>query len=67
MLKRIIPLLVCLLFATAAPAGELRVGAAQVVITPPDGTPMAGYYHERLSGGVHDDLYAKAIVIDQDG
>src|SRR5207302_5845547 len=38
-----------------------------VVITPPLGTPMAGYYHARAAEGVHDDLYAKAIVLEEDG
>lgn len=47
-----------------ASADELRVGAAREVITPPPGTPMAGYYFERAAEGVHDDLYAKAIVIE---
>src|SRR5262249_26548860 len=63
-------LLVCLAsFALIAPAraGELRVGAAAVVITPPLGTPMAGYYSERAAEGVHDDLYAKALVLEKDG
>ena len=41
----------------------LRVGAAKVVITPPAGMPMAGYYSTRLMTGVHDDLHSKAIVI----
>ena len=36
-------------------------------ITPTVGTPMAGYYAERLSKGVHDPLFAKAIVLDRDG
>src|SRR4051812_27964495 len=53
--------------AAPAPAGELRVGAAAVVITPPAGTPMAGYYFERAAEGVHDDLHAKALVIEKDG
>src|SRR5947208_1407045 len=48
-------------------AGELKVGAASVIITPPPGTPLAGYYTERPADGVHDDLHAKAIVIEQDG
>lgn len=48
-------------------AQPLRVGVAQVRITPPVGVPMAGYYHERHATGVHDELYAKAIVLDQDG
>jgi neutral ceramidase len=46
---------------------QLRMGSAAVKITPPDGTPMAGYYTTRLSEGVHDDLYSKAIVLEQGG
>lgn len=41
---------------------ELRVGAAEVEITPPVGFPMAGYYHERLATGAKDPLKAKALV-----
>src|ERR1041385_2425382 len=54
-----------LVLCMAAPLGaqSLQVGAAEVVISPPAGTPMAGYYATRLSTGVHDDLHAKAIVI----
>jgi len=48
-------------------AGELRVGVAEVSITPPVGIPMAGYYSERGAQGVHDDLHAKAIVLDCSG
>jgi hypothetical protein len=60
-------LLVLTAFALPASAGELRVGAASVVITPALGTPMAGYYSERAAEGVDDDLYAKALVFEQDG
>jgi neutral ceramidase len=49
--------------ASLSLAQVLRVGAAEVVISPAAGTPMAGYYATRLSTGVHDDLHAKAIVI----
>jgi hypothetical protein len=56
-----------LLAAVPASAGELRIGAAAVVITPPAGTPMAGYYNERAADGVHDDLFAKALVLEKDG
>lgn len=45
----------------------LRVGAAAVDITPKLGTPMAGYYRYRAVEGVRDPLYAKAIVVEQDG
>jgi len=47
--------------------GESRVGAAAVKITPPTGIGMAGYYVERGAKGTHDDLFAKAIVLEQDG
>jgi neutral ceramidase len=51
------------LISTIASAQTLRVGTAEVVITPQVGMPMAGYYATRLMKGVHDDLHAKAIVI----
>jgi len=57
-------LLLGLVCASPTMAGEIRVGAAAVKITPPDGIPMAGYYSMRLSDGVLDDLYAKAVVLD---
>jgi hypothetical protein len=56
-----------LLIAGPAVAAELRVGAAAVVITPPEGTPLAGYYSERGSKKVLDDIYAKAIVLEVGG
>ncbi len=43
---------------------ELQVGGGAVVITPPQGAPMAGYYSARGADGVHDDLMAKALVLD---
>jgi neutral ceramidase len=59
----------CLLAIVAAPAfsQELRVGAASESITPPIGIPMAGYYSERGARGIHDELYAKAIVLETGG
>jgi neutral ceramidase len=50
--------------ATPARAADLRVGAAAVNITPPLGIPLAGYYHARGADGVIDDLFAKALVLD---
>ena len=56
-----------LLLPGAARAGEFKAGAAQVEITPPNGTPMGGYYKFRAVDGVRDPLYAKTIVVEQDG
>ena len=42
----------------------LRIGAASEVVSPPTGTLMAGYDLNRRSTGVHDDLYAKVVVVD---
>jgi len=66
-MKPLLAACVSLLLVTAAPAGELRVGAAAVVITPAVGAPMAGYYSPRAAEGVDDDLHAKALVLEQDG
>ncbi len=52
-----------LLLAAGLHADDLRVGAAAVKITPPAGIPMAGYYNIRLAEGTHDDLWAKALVL----
>lgn len=45
-------------------AAELRVGAAATVLTPPEGTPLAGYYGFRGSKVVLDDIHAKALVLE---
>jgi neutral ceramidase len=65
----IVVALACLTGAAPAclRAAEIRVGVAEVDITPPVGFPMAGYYHERLAEGQLDPLKAKAIVLDDGG
>ncbi len=54
-------------FMTHAQPNSLRVGVAAVSITPPNGTPLAGYYRKRLSEGVLDDIHAKAMVFENNG
>lgn len=59
-------MVVVLLLSLPTLADSLRAGAAQVVITPEKGAPMAGYYNSRMAEGTHDDLYAKALVLEAD-
>ena len=44
---------------------RLHVGTAELDITPAIGMRLCGTFHERLSTGVHDPLYARAIVFSQ--
>jgi hypothetical protein len=42
----------------------LRAGTASVVITPPVGVLLDGYFPANASEGVHDDLHARAVVLE---
>lgn len=66
-MARILVVLALMFGGSIARAGELKVGTAAVVITPHKGTAMAGYYAQRLATAVDNDLYAKSLVIEQDG
>ncbi|HZQ43605.1 MAG TPA: hypothetical protein VFA99_10150 [Acidobacteriaceae bacterium] len=48
-------------------AQQLRLGVAQVDISPPIGAPLAGYYYNREATGIHDPLHVKAMVLEQGG
>lgn len=56
---------VALMISSLPAAERLHAGAAMVKITPPVGISMAGYYHKRGASAVHDDLYARAIVLSE--
>jgi len=43
---------------------QLKVGVGKSDITPPLGTALEGYYIERLATNVHDELFARAMIID---
>ena len=69
---------ICLIVAVAAGISgcatqevpKIKVGMGETVITPPNpvGVPMAGYARPGPSTGVHDDLYARSLVIEgEDG
>lgn len=51
------------LLTGTATAQNLQVGAAEVKVNPLPGTYLAGYQQNRKSTGIHDDLFAKAVVI----
>lgn len=42
----------------------LKAGTGTQVINPPIGTSLGGYFHDRVSTAIHDDLLAKALVLD---
>lgn len=62
-----IPLFICLVVSPVLQAESLRIGRAAVKITPPVGTPMGSSYGINVSEGVRDDLFAKAVVVEQNG
>jgi len=42
-------------------------GAAQTVVTPPVGVSLAGYFYDRISKRVRDDLFCRALVLEASG
>jgi hypothetical protein len=65
--------LVCFLLLVATGlllADTLKAGAAQSVITPELSGPtiyLAGFGHNRVATGIHDDLYARCLALDVGG
>ncbi len=43
--------------------GTLMAGCSKVKMTPPLGTPLGGNVRDKGSQGVHDDIYAKTLVL----
>lgn len=46
---------------------HIRAGSGRTIITPPVGTSLAGYFHDRVSDGVRDELRASAVVFEAGG
>ncbi len=61
--KLLFTTLCALLLGVFKLSAQLTAGVANTDITPPLGTPMPGYYFERLATDVHDKLFAKALVL----
>ncbi len=64
-LRIILAISCCLTLIQSAAAAEFSAGVAVVDVTPPVPYRMSGYFSERLSTGILDPLYAKAIVFKQ--
>lgn len=45
---------------------DVKVGFSRVVVTPPLGTNIHGYFHQRLTEGVLDDLEVNAVAVSKD-
>ncbi len=41
----------------------LHIGCCELIITPPLGVCLSGYYFERRADAIHDDLYVRAVVL----
>lgn len=65
-MKQFITSIIFFTFLITGLNAEIRVGVGTAEITPPIGTPSAGYKARKGEGmeGVHDPLFAKAIFID---
>ena len=64
--------IVALAAAGSSPAAKdvpaLKVGVGETVITPSEPTRMRGFARSQVSTGVHDDLHARSLVVeDADG
>ena len=66
-LVRALPAALVVLLSVTATAGDLRVGAAAVVITPPEGTRSPATTRRAGRQAVLDDIYCKALVLEQGG
>jgi len=44
---------------------KIKGSMAQMDITPPIGGRLAGHFYESISTGIHDPLWAKAMVLQQ--
>ena len=45
----------------------VRAGCGQQVISPPLGSLLAGYFHDRVAERIRDDLFARAVVVESGG
>lgn len=64
--KKLILLFICLgvvLHTMAQTPASFLAGAAEAKINPANDVFLAGYQHNRKSSGIHDDLFAKALVV----
>ena len=66
-MRLLFSVIACLFFLAPLKAADLQLGTAAIVINPPEGTPLAGYYSRRGSKNILDDIQCKTIVLEKDG
>ena len=42
----------------------MKTGFSKICINPPYGAPIVGYYEERLTKGILDDVFVRAVAFD---
>lgn len=62
-MKKLSSILIGLLWSVVSLAQTLKVGASAAIINPSAGAYIAGDKQNRKFTGIHDNLYAKAVVI----
>jgi len=55
-------MMIAALLTVSAPAADFRAGAASATVNPVGSVFLAGHELNRKSTGIHDDLFAKAVV-----
>ena len=55
-----------LMIQASCTESSLKVGMGETVITPAENLQMAGFARSQVSTGVHDDLHARSLVIEDD-
>ena len=53
-----------MMILTSCSESSLKVGVGETVITPDINIQMAGFARSQVSTGVHDDLHARSLVVE---
>lgn len=57
-------LICCFAFTDCSSGSMIKVGLGETVITPPVNMLMAGFARSQMSTGVHDELHARTLIVE---